>query len=328
MTQLSPSSQSKQPRPEFVRLGNRIAGACRPLGFEWNGQPAQFFFSNEKLAPRGGWRMNITLGGHDMRLQLSRLPDLGWVSPTLTGMDLHSLPQELVCGLIEASFGEIFDALSHAGIDIRISSASAAAADSEGEERIEWCLNRGGETGWMRGHVAGTDQGLEHLASLIQRAPVKPALDDNRLPMPVALVAGRMRIGVSELQQVELHDVLLADLSAYRLHRGCELQSGKHPLGSGSLTNQTFTLQQPAPSPVATANPLINDLEVELTFVAGQSTLTVGELRNLAPGFTFELSAPAGDGVLICANGKPIGKGELIEVGDRTGVRVTELAAP
>ena len=57
-------------------------------------------------------------------------------------------------------------------------------------------------------------------------------------------------------------------------------------------------------------------------------TLTVGELRSLAPGFTFDLGSPAGADLTICANGKPIGKGQLIEVGEHLGVRVTEFSAP
>ena len=71
----------------------------------------------------------------------------------------------------------------------------------------------------------------------------------------------------------------------------------------------------------------INDLEIELTFVVGQTTLTVGELRNLAVGFTFELPTPVGQDLIILANGKNIGKGELIEVGGHLGVRVTEFIA-
>ena len=74
-------------------------------------------------------------------------------------------------------------------------------------------------------------------------------------------------------------------------------------------------------------NPAVNDLEVELTFVVGQTQLTVGQLRELAPGFVFELSGGADD-ISICANGKPIGRGELLEVGDKIGVRVTSFSAP
>lgn len=294
------------------------------LNFQWNGQPATLSFSNEHLAPRGGWTVGLVLGGHELNVSLNRLPELTWVSPTLAGIELQGLPSELTCALIEASFGEIFEALTKAGIDTRIISVQPFSFRDAPGETIEWCLDHGSEKGWMRGTIAGGDKALEHLANLIKQAPVAPVVEDTSLPAPVSIVAGSLPITLAELQQVEVHDVLLADLTPFAKGQLCELRSGKQTFGNGTLTDKTFTLKQL--STMATNAP-VNDLEMELTFVVGQSTLTVGELRSLAPGFVFELGGVS-DGITICANGKAIGKGELLEVGDRVGVRVTSFSAP
>lgn len=319
-------------RPEFVRLTNRIAGRHRPLRFQWNGQPAEFCFSGLRAAPSGGWSLGLQLGGHELNAVLSRLPDVAWVAPTLAGIDIQGLPPELACGLIEACFGEIFDALSKTGVDVRIISVEPFSFRKGAEESVEWCVNRGSETGWMRGTLSGDDAALDHLANLMQQAPVVPLVDDAQLPVPAHLVAGQMQLSLASLKQVELHDVLLADVGSYMKLRECQLWAAGRALGQGSLENRTFTLKQLNPAETVTmgdaaTNTPVDDLEIQLTFVVGQTTLTVGDLRGLAPGFVFELAAAAGEGVTICANGRPIGSGELIEVGDRAGIRVTEFSA-
>lgn len=318
-------------RPEFIRLTNRIAGQHRPLRFEWNGQPAVFTFSAQRLAPRGAWSMDIVLGGHDLRVELSRLPDLAWVSPTLAGIDLQSLPPELGMGLISTCLGDIFEALSKSGIDVRISAIAPRGLADTQKEVIEWCVDRGTDTGWMRGRITGNDAALEHLANHMQRAPLSAPVDDAKLPMPVQLVAGSLTLPLAELRAIGLHDVLLADLNAFATLKTCQLRCGQRLLGTGTLNTTTFTLQNLTSAEATTMGApaaSLDTLDIELTFVAGQHTLTLGELRTLAPGFVFELNTLADEPLTICANGKPIGTGELIEVGGRRGVRVNAFSAP
>jgi len=276
--------------------------------------------------------MQIRMGGHSLRVEINRLPELAWVSPELAGIDLNGLPSELACGLIESSLGEIFTALTKAGIDVSILGMEPFSFRNAPEEIIEWSIHRGHETNWMHGCLAGDDAALAHLANLMERAPISPNTDDVSVPVPVNLVAATMRVSLAELEALELHDVLLADLKSYQIQRECTLYAARTALGKGHAEANTFTLKHLNTKPAATmgdaASVSVNDLEIELTFVVGQTTLTVGELRNLAPGFTFELPIPVGEGLVICANGKTIGRGELIEVGDHLGVRVTEFSAP
>lgn len=302
------------------------------MRFEWNGAPATFTFTNQRLAARGGWRMDILMGGHEMSVQLSRLPDLAWISPTLAGIDLEALPPELGAGIISTSLGEIFEALSKGGIDVRITSVSPGTTAAPPEEHIEWCIDRGAETGWMRGRLVADDAGWEHLANLMQRAPLAPVNDDSLLPASVSFVIGSMTLNVAELQSLALHDVLLADLGPYTSLNVCQLWSARRLLGSGTLKERTFTLTQlhsAAPNTMADSakTPTLNDLEIQLTFVAGQHTTTLGELKALAPGYIFELNTAAGEEITICANGKPVGTGEIIEVGGRSGIRVISFTA-
>lgn len=303
------------------------------MRFQWNGQAAEFSFSSLKAAPRGSWALDVALGGHDLRVELCRLPDVAWISPALAGIKIQELPSELACALIESCLGEIFDALSKSGIDVRITSVAPFSHRNAPEEAIEWQVRRGNEEGWMRGHVAGGDTALEHLATLMQRVPIASETRDETLPAPVRLLAGRTRVTLTDWQGLEPHDVLLADLASFAPGGQCQLWSGGRTLAEGILDGRAFTVQKltsshPAPMAAAAAptTPL-NDLEIDVTFVVGQTTLTLGELRSLAPGFVVDLPTPLGDGVTIFANGKNVGAGEVIEVGDHLGVRITSLSA-
>jgi type III secretion system YscQ/HrcQ family protein len=76
-------------------------------------------------------------------------------------------------------------------------------------------------------------------------------------------------------------------------------------------------------TPPAVAN--IGDLEVPVQFDLGSSTARIGALETMQAGFVFELDRSIADGVTIAVNGAAIGRGELVRVGDRFGVRVVEV---
>jgi hypothetical protein len=71
--------------------------------------------------------------------------------------------------------------------------------------------------------------------------------------------------------------------------------------------------------------PDYNHLPVRLTVEVGHADLTLKDLQESGDGSRFTLIESAGDAVLIKANGMPVGLGEVLEIGDRFGVRVTEM---
>ncbi len=71
----------------------------------------------------------------------------------------------------------------------------------------------------------------------------------------------------------------------------------------------------------------LDALEVTLRFEVGDLQLSLGELKNLRAGHVFELGQPLNRSpVRILAHGNLLGKGTLVAVGDRLGVRVSEFA--
>ena len=69
----------------------------------------------------------------------------------------------------------------------------------------------------------------------------------------------------------------------------------------------------------------VSDLPVELLFVVDQFKTTVKEIERIKPGYVFELNGKTIGQAEIRANGTPIGSGELVQIEDRTGVRILKL---
>ena len=69
----------------------------------------------------------------------------------------------------------------------------------------------------------------------------------------------------------------------------------------------------------------IDDLTVRLVFEVGRLELSLGEIRRLAPGAVLPLMRPLDDALDIVANGRRIGSGTIVRIGDAVGVRVTRL---
>lgn len=68
-----------------------------------------------------------------------------------------------------------------------------------------------------------------------------------------------------------------------------------------------------------------NEIPVQLIVEMGKINIPIQKLMELQPGNILELNIKPEDGVNLVINGKCIGKGELLKIGDLLGVRVLDL---
>jgi flagellar motor switch protein FliN/FliY len=67
------------------------------------------------------------------------------------------------------------------------------------------------------------------------------------------------------------------------------------------------------------------ELPIQLTVEVGRLRMTAKELMNLAPGNLLEVNVAPEQGVDLVINGKKVGRGELIRIGETLGVRILSL---
>ncbi len=73
---------------------------------------------------------------------------------------------------------------------------------------------------------------------------------------------------------------------------------------------------------------LLENIDVVLTVEVGSAKIKIRDLLRLNEGSVIELDRLAGDPLDILANGTMIAKGEVVMVGERFGVRFSEIVAP
>lgn len=70
------------------------------------------------------------------------------------------------------------------------------------------------------------------------------------------------------------------------------------------------------------------DITVEISVEIGKTHIPIGGLLSLSKGSIVELDKMAGEHVDIFINQKLLGKGEIVVVNERLGVRVVEIITP
>ena len=91
--------------------------------------------------------------------------------------------------------------------------------------------------------------------------------------------------------------------------------------------NETTAVNQEVNSSMENLKVLEN-IEVKLTVEVGSTELKIRDLLRLNEGSVVELERLAGDPLDILANGVQIAKGEVVMVGERFGIRFTEVTNP
>jgi flagellar motor switch protein FliN/FliY len=67
------------------------------------------------------------------------------------------------------------------------------------------------------------------------------------------------------------------------------------------------------------------DVPVELCVEIGRRVMRLGELLKLGPGSVLELDKLSGESLDIYANKKLVARGEAVVIGERYGVRLSEV---
>jgi flagellar motor switch protein FliN/FliY len=105
-----------------------------------------------------------------------------------------------------------------------------------------------------------------------------------------------------------------------------------HPPNNPSPNAATNPEPASNPASIVTAGAgamfLLHDVQVELTLEIGRRRMRIADVLKLSTGQTLELTKAAGEPLDIFVNGKLLGRGEAVVVGDRYGVRITEIVAP
>jgi type III secretion system YscQ/HrcQ family protein len=181
------------------------------------------------------------------------------------------------------------------------------------------------------------DSALKLTADLDRAAP--PLYRGHDATVTAAFRLGATRLALASLRTIQLNDVILADQAAGKgladvLVGGAYKAKARYEMGKavlleplsrmtshegkrGTMSNGGAKVQAPDAS--------FNDLEIKIVFEVGRTGLRLEELGALGAGHVFDLGKDARTAVDIYAGDRRIGFGEIVQINETLGVRVTRL---
>nr|WP_314576611.1 type III secretion system cytoplasmic ring protein SctQ [uncultured Pseudomonas sp.] len=176
------------------------------------------------------------------------------------------------------------------------------------------------------------------LADLLDHhtVPAHHSLADLR--MPLSVIQGEVPLSVAELRSLRPGDMLvLADGQQTPLL----LRLDTHLQGRVRINGNTLTLLETpcALNPLKehcmtdsnlepSLDALIDELPLKVQCQVGSVELSLAQLRALGPGSVMPLAPQVHVGVSLMVNGRCIGQGQLVKIGDGLGVRLLSFATP
>lgn len=218
-----------------------------------------------------------------------------------------------------------------------------ANEDQEFDFQLPFKVRRANSDVCSYGTISAGREGTTFILDKLEQPSGDISRDLGDLPLSVSFETGLLILTRSEMAQIGQNDIILIGrdyfphtskmmirVSPERVLEGNFTQSGQIILKKKEFmqmteTPQTAEKEEEKKADEENIDALIEDIPVKLLFQIGETHITFGELSRIQAGYTFELGTDLKKPVLIKANGKKFGRGEMVQVGDRIGVRVLQF---
>jgi type III secretion protein Q len=320
---------------------NIIFGADRRISFEWTDGSVctavllSYALSGPIANLSAELLIEARLGPHDISIGLA---SAAFIEP-LDGANAALLPSEIKCALLESYLGGAVATLERAGgliIGISAITHSPQELPDRGYNFLFEVRREGGIFA-SSGYLSLDFQGLGCFAAILKNQDHPLAWDRiDHLRVPVGFILGTARLRLSEINSLAGDDIVLLDGIAGGSEKTppIRVDLAKTPFWLAQKTDQRLVVEKRVEyamednaNEAARKNVDLSDLEeieLELVFELGRRSMPLAEVRRIGPGTIFDLASEWSKPVSIHVNGGCIGKGELVTIDNRLGVRLTQ----
>ena len=316
--------------PALLALHNQLHRRCRPWQGRCGGQDLRVSWAAAARRLDAPRHVPLSLGGAAMRLSLPAAALEQLMLPLALPFDVQPLPALPRALLLELALLDLIESLEPLfGHPLQV----LEAGDEQGVFALRLALELTfGNQPAMSAQLDLTESAAVLVTQLLaQYAEVEPD------PLPglrqtLAVVAGRQWLSLGELRSLRPGDVLMLEQGP-----GLLLDLDGRPQARCQYQGEVLRLQEALKAPfVEPENPMtdvdaavaLDDLPLKLVCQVGSLELTLAQLRELGAGSLLQLDTPGVDSVDLMVNGRRVGQGQLVKIGDGLGVRLLSFATP
>ncbi len=331
----SPLAMRKIARDRVAFL-REIARKRRPIQFKWMNSPWQLRVLALESSRDNLSALDIDWGGANVCFRF----DQAWLAQILKSfLDLpgeNLLQDSWKMIVIESAFEEVSSYIEKSTRKRFVLKDSVNAANNNALEGFVVELE-------SNGFISESEIWLDHLgigflSTALRNAAVE-TIDLSSwglLPIQVRFIVGSTEILLSTWRNLEPRDVILLDECSLSPELDkISVEFGERLTASGQILGKKITLlsnlekimEDREGDDIEQAEKY-DDLSVKLTFDLGSRYLRLADLLQIGPGHVFDLGRELRRAVLIRANGKIIGEGELVDIEGQIGVSVLHIMLP
>lgn len=304
------------------------------------------------LAGQGWIRVGLDWAGARLYADFAPATLDTWVRATLRVDAAPALPQAWRRAALERAVQFVGDALAASGrgaANVR----EVVEATPPNPAQHAFLLEMHTTAGSLHAVLHADSLGLLLLGSLVPPGTV-PRAKRPSLRVCLRVQCGSATLRLSQLRQLRGGDVILMARRDAERDGAVWLCTATQPGWEipAQLKRDTLTILKapmpipndtPAPGSAAdaaddspdgtprearTRAPELQELPIRMCFDVGACWITLGELEQIQPGQTLRMARPATDHVDIRVGGARIGRGNLVDIDGRLGVRVASIHAP
>ena len=169
--------------------------------------------------------------------------------------------------------------------------------------------------------------------------------------LAIAVTLGRLQLPLTQVRSLRVGDVVMLEQAFFDVHGNGRLRMGRHRVHgrlddeSGSVCLTLISIEETSVDEDLSAQhysgydehdldePVVDvfghepfdELSMALNVRCGTLNLTLGELRNLAPGAVLSIAGYAPGMAGLYYGDRPIGQGQLVEVDGRLGLQLSRV---
>jgi type III secretion protein Q len=243
-----------------------------------------------------------------------------WMAEWMGGADVEAIPRSLLVQLLPERFHQSGDPLrALLGEHARFESCTWEAQFRSQTEKVLLV------TQTLAGKPLDIwfDQGVE---DCLQRWPKVPLLWPTKGNVQLTTLVGAVALESWEYGNLGIGDVVFFDQCLIPQSTVAIKINGVQ-CWQGTFEGASITLTESLNTPLLEQEEtMVSDLEqipVNLEFEIGSARMNLNEVAQLQPGYVFELNETTDQPVKVLVGNQVVGRGELVSLNNKLGVRLT-----